>query len=157
VLTAVLLAICVGMLLRHTGDAPAGPVYTLSELQARLAQPDLWLGRTLRVWALAQPCPTWGSPLSPLHCANWQPQLVDPHDGTLDPPLPLAGEPGDPLLGLLRGLPVVEHLLPVQRLQWERPVTYRVRLRAGPAGPCIALTCYEAVLLDAAPDPPQEP
>jgi hypothetical protein len=129
-----------------------GQVYSLAQIQAHLAQqPGQWLGRTVRLFALAQPCPTWGSPSNPLHCASWQPELGDPDDMTLDPPLRLAAGPSDPLLDLLGRLLVVRQLLPLQRLVWERPVAYRVRLGVQATRPCIASSCYEVLLLDAAP------
>jgi hypothetical protein len=149
-LSGLVLAACYAMLtqLRHLED---GRVYTLPELQAYLEQqPEPWLGRPLRVWALAQPCPVWGSPYSSVHCARMQPELVDPDSSALGSPLLLAGEPDDPVHGLLRGLPLIGQLLPVQRLHWERPAVYRVRLRAQSGGACIGPSCYLAVLLDAA-------
>lgn len=141
-----------GLCLQARGTASgAGPVYSLAQIQARLAeQPWRWLGRTLRLRALAQPCPTWGSPHDPLHCATWQPVLVDPDGAALDPPLPLATGPGDPLLDRLRELPLVGQLLPAQRLVWEQPEAYRVRLVMRASRTCSAAPCYEALLLDAA-------
>jgi hypothetical protein len=142
-----------GLCLQVRGTATsAGPVYSLAQIQARLAeQPGRWLGRTLRLRALAQPCPTWGSPHDPLHCATRQPVLVDPDGAALDPPLPLAAGPGDPLLDVLRGLPLVGRLLPAQRLAWERPAAYRVRLGLRASRTCGAATCYQALLQDAMP------
>jgi len=47
------------IVMARTAPAARGPVYTLPELRAHLErQPGPWLGRPLRVWALAQPCPT---------------------------------------------------------------------------------------------------
>jgi hypothetical protein len=130
----------------------SSPVYSMAQIQAHLTQqPERWLGRTVRLWALAQPCPTWGSPHSALQCAGWRPVLVDPDDTALDPPLPLVTGSRTPLLGLLRRLPLVGGLLPVQRLVWERPQAYRVRLlRARTPRSCLASSCYQALLLDAA-------
>jgi hypothetical protein len=130
-------------------------VYSLAQIDAHLAQqPERWMGRTLRLWALAQPCPNWGSPLNPIHCSALQTVLVDPDDSALDPPLPLAAGSGDQLLGLLRTMPMLGRWLPVQRLAWEHPATYHVRLHATQAGSCRPPPCYEAELLDAAPTSP---
>lgn len=147
------LALAIALCLPSPGSSlSTSPVYSMAQIQAYLArQPGQWLGRTVRLWALAQPCPTWGSPHSPLHCAGWQPQLVDPDDAALNPPLPLVARSGGSLFGLLRRLPLVGRLLPVQRLVWERPEAYRVRLRAQTSRSCLASSCYEALLLDAAP------
>jgi hypothetical protein len=148
------MALVVALYLPSPGTgSDSSPVYSMAQIQAHLAQqPERWLGRTVRLLALAQQCLTWGSPHNVLHCAGWRPVLVDPDDTALDPPLPLVTESSTPLLGLLRRLPLVGRLLPVQRLVWERPEVYRVRLlRARTPRSCLASSCYQALLLDAAP------
>ncbi|HVA93131.1 MAG TPA: hypothetical protein VNL71_25205 [Chloroflexota bacterium] len=58
----------------------------------------------------------------------------------------------DPLLGFPRHLPLIGRLAPQPRVsRWGPLANYRVQLRAAPGGSCGFLPCYEALLLDAAP------
>jgi hypothetical protein len=69
------------------------------------------------------------------------------------PGLPLAWGSADALLVFLRRLPLLGNLLPApQRLHWGEVATYRVRVQAIPGSSCGSGACFEAVLLDAAPD-----
>jgi hypothetical protein len=53
---------------------------------------------------------------------------------------------------LLPDAPLLGGLLPAPRaVGWGTVATYRVELRTVAEGSCGAATCYEAVLLDAAP------
>jgi hypothetical protein len=71
--------------------------------------------------------------------------------------LPVAGWEPDPLLAALRRLPLAGGLVPGPQVAREGVLaTYRVRLVAAPAAACEASPCYEAFLLDAAPDAPGE-
>ena len=149
----------VGALVLTVGDTGGprgqGPVYTVAQVEAELAgQPERWLGRTVRLRAIADPCPMWGSPSMGLHCLNAQPVLVD-QEGSRADSLPLTWRQQGALLASLRGVPLLGKLVPApQVLGWEARATYRVRLRAAPATNCGYLRCYEAVLLDAAPGSP---
>jgi hypothetical protein len=58
-------------------------------------------------------------------------------------------------LTVLRRVPVLRQFMPTpQRLHWGAEATYRVQIHAVPAGACTSLPCYEALLLDVAPDSP---
>jgi hypothetical protein len=58
----------------------------------------------------------------------------------------------DPLLTFVRWVPLLGGLLPARQVvDWGEVATYRVELRAVTDVPCSASTCYEAMLLDAAP------
>jgi hypothetical protein len=66
-------------------------------------------------------------------------------------PLLLTWAAPDPLLTLVRQLPLADQVLPPpQVVQWWVVATYRVRLAALPANSCPTAPCYGAVLLDAA-------
>jgi hypothetical protein len=150
-LTGLALVICYAWI-GSLQPGETGKVYTLSELEARLARvPGSWLARPLRVWALAQPCPTAGSPHAALHCLTFKPVLVDPDDMSLTAPLPLADAPGNSFHDLLSNVPLIGSLLPLQAVRWDRPAVYRLRLLAPPAGTCADPGCYTAVLLDGVP------
>jgi hypothetical protein len=69
--------------------------------------------------------------------------------------LPVAGWEPDPLLAALRRLPLAGGLVPGPQVARVGVLaTYRVRLKTAPAPVCDATPCYEALLLDAAPDTP---
>jgi hypothetical protein len=119
-------------------------VYTVPDLCARLAaHPAQWVGRAIRLRAVAVALPLWGTPGRAL-TRRLVTRLVDAGGGGS---LPVVLGPQDRLLATLRGLPVARVLVPApQVLVWQRPTVYRVQLEAlhGPGG-----DIYEAVLLDA--------
>jgi hypothetical protein len=141
-----------------TGRRVGGSVYTVAQVQAHLVDDaTTWVGRTVRVRALAEPCPAWGSPHSPLHCRRLAPVLVDPAGTDLADPLPLVVRPGSPLLAALRRLPLAGGLLAAAPAPpWEVLRTYRVRLQAAPGSSCGAVSCFAALLLAVAPGAPGE-
>jgi hypothetical protein len=112
--------------------------------------PHAWAGRAVLVQgvAVSPGCIVRESVL----CAIGSPYaayIVDPADGAF---LPLTRAAATPLLSFLRRLPLARGLVPAApALHWGTRVTYRVRLRAAPAGSCASVPCYEAVLPDAAP------
>jgi hypothetical protein len=120
-----------------------GPVYTVAQVQAQLQrQPGAWAGRTVRVRGVAT---QW---CMPGYSRCLRPHLSDPDLEVASEPLLLAWAAPDPLLAFVRRVP----LLPApQAVHWIADATYRVELRDMPGEPCGAATCYEAVLLDAAP------
>jgi hypothetical protein len=155
VLLGLLLAgLAIAILGRHEDQ---GPVYSVAQVQARLErQPDRWLGLPVRLRAVAEPCPMWGSASMGMHCLSSQPVLVDQANSLADS-LPLTWRQQSSLLAFLRGIPLVGELLPAPRMaNWAAPATYRVQFRAAPATSCGYSPCYRALLLDAAPDAPGE-
>src|ERR671939_51947 len=91
-----------------TGVGAFGPVYTVSELRADLADnPHAWLGHTVLVRGVALglglglglSCPSNAS------CVFAWPALVDADATGLHSVLPLSIGPANPLLALLRRLP----------------------------------------------------
>jgi hypothetical protein len=63
----------------------------------------------------------------------------------------LAWATPDPLLAVVRRVPLLSGLLPApEAVNWGTVATYRVQLRVMPDKPCGDTTCYEAMLLDAA-------
>jgi hypothetical protein len=111
-----------------------------------LAQhPGAWLNRPLRVRAMIDASCPWAGSASPY--LEWQPMLTDPTDEAVS--LPLVPGGASPFMALLQRLPFLRTLVPSrQQLHWGAPAVYRVHLQI--AHPCQS-TCYEAVLVDAAP------
>jgi hypothetical protein len=78
--------------------------------------------------------------------------LGDADPAEIVAPLPLVWASPNPLLGVVRRVPLLGDLLPApQAVIWEEVATYRVELRAMSDESCGAATCYEALVLDAAP------
>jgi hypothetical protein len=157
------------------GAFALGPVYTVAQLRAGLADnPRAWIGRTLLVRGVAigpigLSCPPNAS------CPLAWPALIDAGAGngptlplvavsvgrvlripsvSVGRVLPLSLGPADPLLALLRRLPLVGRLVPgPQVLRWGKPTIYRVQVQdvAGPS-PNAALP-YRVLLLDPGPYP----
>jgi hypothetical protein len=137
--------------------ALGGPLYTVAEVQAHLAHgPRYWVGRTLFVRGEIVPCLAMPSAANHLCAAlaprGWQPPSPSPWRAANDP-LPVVRAGLDPFLAPVRRLPPLGDLLPApQVLQWGAVATYRVHVRTIPNSLCGASVCYEALLLDAAPD-----
>jgi hypothetical protein len=128
------------------------PVYSVSDLRSHLAKdPRGWLGRGLLVRgeAIAVACAEDAG--TPVPCAPPRGYLIDPDPSLAVEPLPLGWAGPDPLLTMVRRLPLVGPFIPAPRVvHWERVAVYRVQLRAA-TGLCGVPPCYEALLLDAAP------
>lgn len=140
----------------------AGPVYAPSAVIAGMARwPAAWLGRTLLVQgevipgnaatfsvycARSRPCPNVPNSTAAL----WNGGLGDGADAMArDEVLPLVIAPEDPLLSLLRRVPLVRSHIPrPQRLDILHMETYRVKLQTAPCAFPPGQTCYEVVLLD---------
>jgi hypothetical protein len=140
-------------IVQATGGGAGGAVYTVAQVQPHLHHdPAAWVGRTLRVRGIAIPagCSTWDAQQD-LPCPDrWRQGIVDPDGVTL---LPLTVGPPNPLLASVRRLPLLGGLAPAPRaVHWGAVATYRVRLGALPRSLCGTTPCYEARLLDAAPE-----
>ena len=129
------------------------PVYTVAEVQDNLTlDPGGWAGRTVRVRGVAQVCLPSASPASVLHCIHRPQDLLDPGLGNGSEGMLLVWSPQRSWLAFLRRVPALGTLMPAaQSPHWGAVTTYRVQLRAVPAGSCTGEPCYEALLLDAAP------
>jgi hypothetical protein len=127
------------------------PVYSVVELHANLTRrPAAWVGRIVWVQglAVASGCQTWPAPEG-TDCRDWRQGIADPRRVEV---LPLAEGVPNPLLAILRRVPLLSTVMPPpQQLRWGAVTTYRVRVRLAPASSCSILPCYEVVLLDAAP------
>ena len=138
---------------RSAGQRSGGPVYTVAALRAHLAEhPEAWVDRPLRVRALADICSDWYVWAAGVTiCIATQPVLADlDGDGQ---PLPLAWGSAPPLAEVLRRLPLLKAVMPApQEVRWDTHAVYRIRLREVPTPSCSHPPCYEAVLVDAAPD-----
>jgi hypothetical protein len=143
-----------GPLLLIGANSPApSPVYAVAALRTDLARtPGNWVGRTVRVEAVAGVrCVAWMGGPSPA-CSTWRPALLAPGAAGDDEGLTLVSAPQPALLAVLRRLPFAGRLLPgPPQIRWGALSTYRVRLHAAPARSCSSPPCYEALLLDAAP------
>jgi hypothetical protein len=140
------------------GHSASVPVYSVARVQAGLVdQPQAWLGRPVLVRGLAREVVGYTvlpGCRRPWTCTTIQRtwRLTDP--GTPDPArgLPLAWGSPDQLRALLRPVPLLGCSIPrPQEADPGRAATYRIQLRMAPARSCATPTCYEAVLLDAAP------
>jgi hypothetical protein len=124
-------------------------IYRVADLQRAVARdPGQWLGRTALVRGRLATYDTWSAPDSIVHAIA----LVDPGASydTMALPVVLGGD--DPLVALLRHVPVLgEHLPTLQAPRWGADTTYRVQFRLAPGTWCTTLPCYQAVLLDATP------
>lgn len=146
-----LLGLLVASALAAYNDGADIRVYTVADLHGYLTGgPGSWVGREVLVRATAEPCPWWGSLAQ--QCGGRPLVLVgiDPENQADPLPLDRAAPPG--LLVAARRLPLVGRLLPPPRpLPMFTPAHFRVKLLALPPGTCGQATCYEAVVLDAAP------
>jgi hypothetical protein len=128
-----------------------GPDFTVADLRSRLAaRPAAWVGRTVVVRAIAEPCPWWGAAARLLRCDVRALVLVGtPAEAPADP-LPLVQPAPMGIVSVVRGLPILGALLhrPPAVPLFTR-ARFRVRLLALPAGS--GASCYEALLLDAGP------
>jgi len=129
------------------------PIYSVAAVQAGLARdPQAWLGRTVLVRGVVEPCLGSGSLARFLHCHRQPQDRLDPDPATEGGSLPLVSGSQNVWLAFLRHLPLMDRVLPPQQTpQWRTLATYRVQLRAMPAGDCTGQPYYEALLLDAAP------
>jgi hypothetical protein len=139
-----LVLIACGALVVMRPTAP-GPVYAVTAIRAALAgRPQAWMGQTVEIRAVAEPCPWWEEQGRLQYCADQPLMLVGSPTGAPVDPLPVARAALQPLISFLRGLPILGQVLPrpsiVPLLVQAR---FRVRLQA--------LPCYEALLLDVAP------
>jgi hypothetical protein len=128
-----------------------GPVYSVATLQAGLVcQPDVWLGRSVRVRGVAVPpgCVVRES----MHCmkeSSGFAYIVDPITGAV---LPLSRGAAIALLSVLRHLPLVGTQAPAAQIpHWGELTTYRAQLLVVPRARCALAPCSQAALLDAVP------
>jgi hypothetical protein len=130
-------------------------VYSVAQVQAGLAHhPGIWVGRTVRVRGVAAICLSSDMESDPQRCSHWPTYLVDA--AVTGAVLPLAWGRLDAVRAFLRRVPPVSQMIaPPQTPRWWMPASYRVQLRAA-AGLCGVPPCYEALLLDAAPNGPLE-
>ncbi len=142
-----------GVLLSAARPSSPAPLYALSTVRAGLLHaPGRWVGRTVRVYAVAgKPCVAWMGGVHPA-CISWQPALLDMAAPSAADALPLRVASPTPLLAALRRLPLARWLVGApQQIRWGMPATYRVRLQAAAGAACGVARCYAALLLDAPP------
>jgi hypothetical protein len=142
------LALATACMLGALRPAQHSAVYSVAQVQAGLAHhPGTWEGRTVRVRGVAAIC--LSSDISQ-RCSHWPTYLMDAV--VISPFLPLAWGRLDALRAFLRRVPLGSQMIaPPQTPRWWMPATYRVQLRAA-VGLCGVPPCYEALLLDAAPN-----
>lgn len=133
------------------GRAGQAPVYSVAAVTGLSHDPATLVGRTLLVRGVAAGTACLPPPNATL-CGIPRFSLRDPGPAAALNRLDLTWGPGDPLLAVLRRVPLLGAILPAQQvIRWEAVAVYRVRFRVerhcGDA-------CYEALLLDAAPGPP---
>jgi hypothetical protein len=126
------------------------PVYSVADLRRHLAQdPRPWLGRTLLVRgaAIAPGCREEAGTL--VLCSPQVVFLADPGPELAGASLPLVSARPDPLLTLVRHLPLIRSVAaPPQVVHWGQVAVYRVQLRT--LADASAGSAHAAVLLDAA-------
>jgi hypothetical protein len=132
-----------------------GPVYSVVQVEAHLAShPQAWTDRALLLRGVAVAvgghCHANLAGAAPM-CPPTRAALED-FGPTASAPLPLALAGPGPLLAVARRVPLLGEFLPApQVVNWGEAGTYRVELRAISGEPCGAGSCYEAMVLDAAP------
>jgi hypothetical protein len=147
--------VLVVMLVALVCDRPKaqGTAYSVAVIQASLGHdPQAWVSRTLPVRATVEPCPWWGAAARRQHCADQPLVLIGTATDVPSEPLPLVRPAPAALWAILRRLPLVGSFVPAPpAVPCGAIGTYRVQLRATLTGTCPAPSCYEAVLLAAAP------
>jgi hypothetical protein len=132
-----------------------GPVYSIAQAETRLAShPRAWTDRTLllRGMAVAVGGHCDANRAGAAHACPSTRAALEDFGPTSRAPLPLAWAGPSPLLAVARRVPLLHGLLPApQAVDWGEVAAYRAQLRVAPGEVCGAATCYEAVLLDAAP------
>ena len=141
-----LLAALIWLVTNRPQALPAARVYPLGTLWTQMQRdPARWIGRTVRVRALAVQCTaTLSGPGSP--CLDQRPALLEPAPSSSSALLPLAPapEPGSPTW--LRGLPVLGLLLSgPPKPAWGVPATYTIRVQRIPCAN--GSSCLVAALL----------
>ena len=125
------------------------PVYSFATVRAQLARdPAAWMGRSILVQAMAVAYHQRfdrGTALTEIDLtdagAQWSKQYLPVLRGT-----------PDPVVALLRRLPLLGHVLPApQPLRWGVPAIYRLHFREVPCSAGAPQLCYIALLLDPAP------
>ena len=156
-LAAALLFLGISMALHALVPPRGGPVYSVGALWARVHRdPDRWVGRTVRLYAVAERC---ASPISDsvTACIDPRPALFDAASQPRLALLLLPEGAAAPLRAWLRRLPLVGSLVPAPPApRWDAPAVYRIQLRARPCSPAPPVPqpqCYEALLLDAGSSP----
>jgi hypothetical protein len=133
----------------------AGDVYSVRALHAELERdPGAWIGRTVRVHAVADYCESWvslGDGDARNVCTRWQTVLRDPAINAVRTSLPLRFARESKLLATLRRMPFSAALLPPAQVPWWGvPQTYVVRLaRLSADACCRTAPSVAAILLDA--------
>jgi hypothetical protein len=127
-------------------------VFSVTALQRQLADDPrrlLWRTLLVRGEARARGCREEAGTL--VLCTPRQVVLTDPGPTLTDTALPLVLVRPDPLLSVVRHLPLRGRVLPPpQVVHWRQVAIYRVQLRAL-ADTAGGRASYEALLLDAAP------
>lgn len=140
-------AVGVGAVALWLAVAPAGPIYSVALARAAIArQPNAWVGRTIRLRAIAFPLAGTGCPQVQPMCAAVL--LTDSASG-LDDAATLRAYPGptDALWQLVRRLPLGDRFVPAgPAIDWAVPAIYRVRFVSQPFAVCTA-PCLAAQIL----------
>ena len=149
-LAAALLCLGVHAAARASAPPPTGPVYSVAALWARLRRdPAHWVGRTVRVRAIALPCAVWIGGM-PGHCIDHRWALFDGGPRLAATLLVLPDDAASRAPAWLRRLPIAHFLIPSSpTLQWGVPADYtlQVRLMACPSFPLSSCSYYAASLL----------
>jgi hypothetical protein len=149
----------VSLIYDNTGSSEAdqGPVYSVAAVEANPAQdPELWLGRTIRVRGEFVPCiasPRVGDGPCAILSAGGEPEdgFMGPASSTVAA-LPVVRVGLDPWRSFWRRAPLLGRLIPAPQVpHWGVVATYTVRLAAVPNVFCGINECVEALLLDSAP------
>lgn len=152
-LTALLLWAASAALSTWPRTGAAGPVTTVAAVRAGLRHaPRSWMNRPIYVRAIVDVACAFALYPGTYTCGTLQPAMFDAEGTEGAAPLPVVLLPQQRNLLLLRRLPLAGQLVPPpQALLWGRAAVYRVEVRAAAHPGCHPATCYEALLLDAAP------
>jgi hypothetical protein len=136
--------------------APAPrPLYSLAALEAKLDRtPRAWVGRTVSVRAVVEPCSWWSRRTHLDDCTDRALLLVSRPPEPAAAPLSLTLPAQPRVVSALEGAPFVGAVLsrvlpPAPAPSWGVEATYMVRLQNADGGSCGTLHCCTALLLAA--------
>jgi hypothetical protein len=138
--------------------------YSVTQVEAQLAShPRAWTDRTLLLRGVVVATGCFAQTADKAASCVPQRMTLDDADPTASgAPLPLALAGPNPLLTIVRRIPLLGSFVPAsQVVHWDVAATYRVQLRATVEALCGGPPCYEALLLEAVQGPlaatPQTP
>lgn len=135
----------------HAGTQYSGPVLSVHAIvEAAPARDPHWLDTPRLVRAIATRCSARLGRGERTPCIDPQPSLIDASNSGVDA-LPLGWAAPSPWRAFLRRIPLLGTMVTApQQVRWGTVATYLVRVRPAPCTVGGTLSCYWALLVDAA-------